>query len=83
MSPWKSRSRKSPARKLQLSLSSDGGRTYRKLLRKEYNFSPPGTAFEREDWAISAQGVTHLRLGIKPDKGGNPCRATLTSLVLP
>ena len=42
----------------------------------------PGTTFEREDWAVSAQGVTHLRLVIKPDKGGKPCRATLTSLVL-
>jgi hypothetical protein len=67
---------------LQLSLSCDGGRTYRELLRQEFNFSPPGTTFEREDWGVEAQGVTHLRLGIKPDKGGKPCRATLTSLVL-
>jgi hypothetical protein len=67
---------------LHLSLSCDGGQTYRELLRQEYNFSPPGTTFEREDWTIEAQGVTHLRLGIKPDKGGKLCRATLTSLVL-
>ena len=52
------------------------------MLRQEYNFSPPGTTFEREDWAVTAAGVTHLRLQIKPDKGGKPCRATLTSLVL-
>ena len=67
---------------LQLSLSCDGGRTYRELLRQEFNFSPAGTTFEREKWTVSAQGVTHLRLVIKPDKGGKPCRATLTSLVL-
>jgi hypothetical protein len=67
---------------LQLAVSSDGGQTYRELVRQEYNFSPPGTTFEREDWAATAEGVTHLRLVIRPDKGGKPCRATLTSLVL-
>jgi hypothetical protein len=67
---------------LQLCLSCDGGRTYRELLRQEFNFSPDGTIFERERWAITSEGVTHLRLVIKPDKGGKPCRATLTSLVL-
>jgi hypothetical protein len=67
---------------LLLTISGDGGRTYRELLRQEYTFSPPGTTFEREDWAVSAEGVTHLQLWIKPDKGGKPCRATLTSLVL-
>jgi hypothetical protein len=67
---------------LQLSSSCDGGRTYRELLRQEFNFSPDGTTFEREKWTVSTQGVTHLRLVIKPDKGGKPCRATLTSLVV-
>jgi hypothetical protein len=67
---------------LQLAISSDGGRTYRDVLRQEYNFSPPGTTFEREDWAGSAAGATHLRLQVKPDKGDKPCRATLTSLVV-
>ncbi len=67
---------------LWLAVSTDGGRTYRDVLRQEYNFSPPGTTDEREDWAVPAEGVTHLRLVIKPDKGGKPCRATITSLVL-
>ena len=67
---------------LQLAASHHGGRTYRELVRQEYNFSPPGTTFEREDWAVVAVGVTHLRLVIKPDKGGKPCRATITSLGL-
>ena len=67
---------------LQLCLSCDGGKTFRELLRQEFNFSPPGTTFEREKWTVTAQGVTHLRLVIKPDKGDKPCLATLTSLIL-
>ena len=67
---------------LQLAVSNDGGQTYRELVRQEFNFSPPGTTFEREDWAANAECVTHLRLVIRPDKGGKPCRATITSLAL-
>ena len=67
---------------LQLAVSTDGGRTHRDVLRQEYNFSPPGTTFEREDWAVVAESVSHLRLLIKPAKGGEPCRASTTSLVL-
>jgi hypothetical protein len=67
---------------LQLAIACDGGRSYRELVRQEFNFSPPGTTFEREDWAVNAEDVTHLRLQIKPDKGGKRCLATITSLVL-
>lgn len=67
---------------LRLAVSSDGGRTYRELLRQEYTFSPPDTTFEREDWEVQAEGITHLRLAITPEKGGGPSRATITSLVL-
>jgi hypothetical protein len=67
---------------LQLAVSNDGGRTYREVLRQEYNFSPPGTTFEREAWSVRADGVTHLRLCIRPDKGDKPCRATLVSLAV-
>ncbi|HJY84311.1 MAG TPA: hypothetical protein VKK81_24905 [Candidatus Binatia bacterium] len=72
----------SRTQELELSVSSDGGQTYRELRRQEYTFSPPGTTFEREDWAVTAEGITHLQLRIKPDKGGKPCRATLTSLAI-
>jgi hypothetical protein len=60
---------------LHVSVSSDGGQTYQELRRQEYTFSPPGTTFEREDWAITVEGATHLQLVITPDKGGTPCRA--------
>ena len=72
----------SRTQELQLSVSDDNGQTYRELLRQEYNFSPPETTFEREEWSAHAEQVTHLRLWIKPDKGNKPCRATLTSLAL-
>jgi hypothetical protein len=72
----------SRTQELQLSLSTDWGVTYRELLRQEYNFSPPSTTFEQEDWTIPGQQVTHLRLSIKPDKGGKDCRASVTSLAL-
>ena len=67
---------------LELGISRDGGRTFHEVLRQEYNFSPPGTTFEREQWAVFAEGATHFRLTIHPDKGGQPRKATLTSLVL-
>jgi len=71
----------SRTQELCLSVSHDGGQTYLELRRQEYHFSPPGTTFEQEDWAVLAEGVTHLQLWMKPDKGGKLCRATLTSLV--
>lgn len=72
----------SRTQELSVSISSDGGLTYRELVRQEFNFSPPGTSFEREDWSVTAAAVTHMRLQIKPDKGGRVGRATVTSLSL-
>ena len=65
---------------LNMSMSCNAGQTYQELRRQEYTFSPPGTTFEREEWAVKVEGVTHIQLVIVPDKGGQPCRATLTSL---
>jgi hypothetical protein len=70
----------SRTQELWVAVSCDGGQTYRELLRQEYTFSPPGTTFEHEEWTVAAEGVTHVQLGIKPDKGHTPCRATLTTL---
>ena len=72
----------SRTQELWMSVSSDGGGTYRELVRQEFTFSPPGTTFERERWTVPAGAVTHLRVDIKPDKGGRVGRATLTSLTL-
>ncbi|MGE3540003.1 MAG: hypothetical protein AB7N91_21525 [Candidatus Tectimicrobiota bacterium] len=72
----------SRTQELQLAVSHDGGQSYRELRRQDYTFSPPGTTFEREDWVVRVDGVTHLRLWLQPDKGGQPCRATLTALII-
>jgi hypothetical protein len=72
----------SRTQELQVAVSTDSGQTFQELRRQEYTFSPPGTTFEREEWAISVEGVTHLQIVIIPDKGGKPCRATLTTLAL-
>jgi hypothetical protein len=65
---------------LHVSVSCDEGQTYQELRRQEYTFSPPGTTFEREEWAVAVAKVTHVQLVITPDKGGVACRATLTDL---
>jgi hypothetical protein len=65
-----------------LASSTDGGLTYRELVRQEFNFSPDGATWEQENWTIHSDHVTHVKLVIKPDKGRRNCYATLTSLVL-
>ena len=72
----------SRTQELHLALSRDGGQTYRDVVRQEYNFAPPGTTFEREQWSVNAEGITHVQLVIRPDKGGRPYRATLTTFAL-
>jgi len=66
---------------LTVSLSADGGRTYQERIRQEFNFSP-GTTFEREEWSVPADRISHVRVVIRPDKGNAPHRATLTSLTV-
>ena len=67
---------------MDVSISTDGGSTYRHVVRQEYNFSPPGTSYEHEQWSVATDGVTHLKVTVKPDKGGKACRATLTALAI-
>jgi hypothetical protein len=67
---------------LQVALSTDGGETYREIVRQEYTFSPPGTTLEQERWSVETAGVTHLRVVIRPDKGSAACRATVTTLAI-
>jgi len=67
---------------LLISVSSDGGRTYRDVVRQEYNFSPPGTTYEQETWELNTDRVTHLAIRITPDKGSRAGLATLTSVML-
>ena len=62
-------------------VSSDAGAHFREVLRQEYNFSPDGSTYEREELTFDLPGVTQLRMVIKPDKGNRECRAKLNSIV--
>jgi F5/8 type C domain len=62
-------------------VSDDSGVTFRAVLRQQFNFSPGGTTFQREDIHLRESGVTHLRLTITPHYDGKG-RATLTSVRL-
>jgi hypothetical protein len=62
--------------------SSDGGRTYREIVRQQYTFSPPGTVREIEEYAVDLGGVTTLELRIVPDIGGGDARASLERMQL-
>jgi hypothetical protein len=62
--------------------SSDGGRSYREIVRQQWNFSPPETERETEDYAVELSDVTALELNIVPDQSGGEVRASLACLRL-
>jgi len=66
---------------VRVEASDDGGRTYRQILVQEYNFSPHGATFQREEQRVNLHRVTHLRLTIVPNKNGSGT-ASLTALRL-
>ena len=60
----------------------EGEQSYRELVRQQYNFSPPGTTREVEDYTVNLERVTMLVLSIVPDTSGGEARASLTGLQL-
>lgn len=62
--------------------SPDTGHTFREILRQQWNFSPPGSVREIEDYAVELSEVTVLELIIVPDKSGGAARASLASFRL-
>jgi hypothetical protein len=62
--------------------SSNGGASYREIVRQQYNFSPPGTTSECEDYHLDLVGLTVLELNIIPDIRGGAARASLAQLNL-
>jgi hypothetical protein len=66
---------------VRVDISDDGGRVYRQILVQEYNFSPRGATFQREDLSVVLSAITHLRLTIVPNKNGAGA-ASLTTLRL-
>jgi hypothetical protein len=66
---------------VRVEVSEDGAQTYRQILVQEYNFSPGGATYQREEQRLDLGRVTHLRLTIVPNKNGSGT-ATLTALRL-
>src|SRR6266852_7475172 len=62
--------------------SPDGGRSFREIVRQQWNFSPPDTVREVEEYQVELSDVTVLELIIVPDNSGGTARASLKSLRL-
>ena len=60
--------------------SSDGGSTLKEIVRQQWNFSPPESTREIEDYQVDLENVNVLELVIKPDIGGGVARASLKNL---
>jgi hypothetical protein len=62
--------------------SRDHGHSFQEIGRQQWNFNPPGTAWETEDYTVDLSDVTVLELRILPDHSGGTARASLASLRL-
>ena len=61
--------------------SSDGGSSFREIVRQQWNFSPE-TIREVEEYQVELSNVTVLELTIVPNTSGGSARASLKSLCL-
>jgi len=62
--------------------SPDRGRSFRDIVRQQWNFSPQGTTNETEDHHVELSAVTVLELSIIPDISGGNALASLAQLRL-
>ena len=62
--------------------SADGAHLFREIVRQQWNFSPPETTREVEEYQVEISAATVLELVIVPDIGGATARASLKSLRL-
>src|SRR6202140_142072 len=62
--------------------SPDGGRSFQKIVRQQWNFSPPNATLEIEEYQVQLSDVTVLELVIVPDINRGAARAFLKSLRL-
>jgi len=62
--------------------SSDGGSTLKEIFRQQWNFSPPESIREVEQYQVDLHNVNVLELVIKPDIAGGVARASLKNLRL-
>jgi hypothetical protein len=57
--------------------SPDRGRSFREIVRQHWNFSPPETIREVEEYPVDLSGVTVLEMVIVPDISRGSARASL------
>src|SRR5229473_4722565 len=62
--------------------SPDGGSSVKEIVRQQWNFSPPDSIREVEEYQVELSIVTVLELVIKPDISGGVARASLKNLRL-
>lgn len=60
--------------------SEDGGGSWKDIVRQQWNFSPPTTVDEREDYGVELSDATALELTINPDISRSDRYASLESL---
>ncbi|MFZ0288602.1 MAG: hypothetical protein WBV26_11170 [Candidatus Sulfotelmatobacter sp.] len=61
---------------------SPDGRSFREIVRQQWNFSPPNAIREVEEFQVELSDVTALELVIVPDISRGAARASLESLRL-
>ena len=59
-----------------------GTASWKDLVRQQWNFSPPGTVEEREEYKIDLASVAGLELSINPDISRQAVQASLEELQL-
>lgn len=62
--------------------SPDNESSFREIVRQQWNFSPPDSVRETEDYEVVLSEVKVLELKILPNKSGGEVRASLVSLRL-
>ena len=62
--------------------SSDGGTSFREIVRQQWNFSPPETVREVEEYQVELSNVSVLELIIEPNMSGGAASASVKSLRL-
>jgi hypothetical protein len=62
--------------------SANRGQTFQDIVRQQYNFNPPGTTSEKEEYQVNLSGVTTIELNIIPAQGHPEIKASLARLLL-
>jgi len=59
-----------------------GGSSVKEIVRQQWNFSPPDSIREVEEYQVELSGVTVLELVINPNIGGGVARASVKNVRL-